>query len=133
MTLYWLTSKSKSDFCNNTISNNCMERTLHRKASVSLPTRDSTNSLSNFIAKHFKDKITKIHTSFPSPASNFNIDFPVVHHPFTVFKPIWLTEVTKLILSSPNKSCEFDPIPTFMLNFCLHTLIVALTKIIMYH
>ena len=134
-----LMNKAKSDFYRNMISNNsdnprqlwnCINRTLHRKASVSLPAHDSTNSLCNSFSKHFKDKITQIHASFPVSASSCNIDFPVVHHPCTVFKPASLTEVAKLILSSPNKSCELDPIPTFLLKSCLHTLIVPITKII---
>ena len=41
-----------------------------------------------------------------------------------------LIEVAKLILSSPNKFCELDAIPTFLLKSCLHTLIVIITKII---
>ena len=58
-----------------------------------------------------------------------NIDFPVVHQLCTVLKPTSLTEISKLISSSPNKSCELDPIPTFLLKYCLHTLFVPITKI----
>ena len=50
--------------------------------------------------------------------------------PCTAFKPASLTEVSKLILSSPNKSRELDPIPTFLLKSCLHTLFIPITKII---
>jgi len=109
---------------------NCINKTLRRKASISLPAHDSTNSLYNSFYKHFNDKITQIHASFPVSASSCNIDFPVVHHPCSVFTPALLTEVPKLIWSSPNKSCELDPIPTFLLKYCLHRLIVPLTKII---
>jgi len=101
--------KAKSDFYRNMISNNS----------------DNPCQLWNCInsfSKHFKDKITQIHASFPFSASSCNIDFPVVHHPYTVFKPASLTEVSKLILSYPNKSCELDPITTFLLKSCLHTL-----------
>jgi len=45
-----------------------------------------------------------------------NIHHPVAHHPCTVFKPAFLTEFYKLILSSLIKSCELDPIPTFLLK-----------------
>ena len=41
-----------------------------------------------------------------------------------------LTEVAKLILSSPNKFCERHYIPTFLLNCCLHQLIFPITEII---
>jgi len=62
--------------------------------------------------------------------SSYDIHFPVVHHPCTVFKPASLTEVSKLILSSPNKSCEIDPFPRFLLKYCLHTLMAPIIKII---
>ena len=135
-----LMNKAKFDlYRRNMISNNsdnprqlwnCINRTLHREASVSLPARDSINSLCNSFSKHFKDNITEIHVSFPVSASIFNIDFPVIHHPCTVFKPSSLTEVSKLILWSLNKSCQLDLIPTFLLKSCLHALIVPITKII---
>ena len=51
--------------------------TLHRKASVSLPTHDSTNSLYNSFSKHFKDKITQIQISFPGSDCSCNFDFSV--------------------------------------------------------
>ena len=102
-------NKTKSDFYRNMISNstdnlcqlsNCINRTLHRKASVSLPAHDSTNSLCNSLSKHFKDKLTEIHASFSGSISSCNVVFPVVHHPCIVFKPVSLTEVSKMILSS---------------------------------
>ena len=63
-----LMNKPKSDFCRNRISDNsdnprqlwnCINRTLHRMASVSLPANNSTNSLCNSFPRHFKDKIPK--------------------------------------------------------------------------
>jgi len=103
---------------------------LDRKASDSLTTHDSTNSHCNSFLKHFKDKITQIHVSFLVSVSSCNIDFLVVHQSCRVFKPASLTEVSKLILSSPKKSCELDPILIFLLKSCLHTLIVPISKII---
>jgi len=47
-----------------------------------------------------------------------------------MFKPASLTEVSELILPSPNKSRELDPIPTFLLKYYLSELIVPITKII---
>ena len=123
----------KSAFYRNMISDNprqlwnYINRTLYWKASVSLPVHDSTNSLCNSFSKTFKENITQIHASFPSSASSCNIHFQAVHQPCTVFK---LTEVSKLILSSLNNSCELDPIPTFLLISYIYTLIVPITKII---
>jgi len=134
-----LVNKATSDFYRNMISNNsdnphqlwnCINRTLRRKASVSQPALDWTNSLCHSFSKHFKDKIAQIHASFPVSASSCNIDFPVVHHSCAVFKPVSLTEVSKLIFSSSNKTCELHPVPIFLLKSCLYTLIVPITQII---
>ena len=107
---------------------NCINRTLNRKTSVSLPAHDSTNSHRNSFSKHFKDKITKFMLLS-------QVLLPVVILIFQLYItraqfPASLTEVAKLILSSPNKSCELDPILTFPLKSCLHTPIVPITKII---
>ena len=47
-----------------------------------------------------------------------------------MFKSASLAEVAKLILSSPSRSCEHDHILTCLLNSCLHTLIIQITKLI---
>ena len=128
---------------------NCINRTLHRnapsfrsaplwvvgrpflnhwisdsiqtsKASVSLPAHHSTNSLCNCFPKHFKDKITQIHPSFLVSPFSCNINFQVVHHSCTVFKPAPLTEFSALIVPSPNKSCELDSIPIAIHLFIIY-------------
>ena len=133
------TNKAESDFYRNVISNISdnpsqlrfyINRTPHWKASVSLRANHSINSRRNSFTKHFKDKTTQIHPSSTRRASFCNQNVPVMHHPYTVFKPASLNEVAKLILSSPYNSCKLDPIPIFMLTSSLHTLIVPITKII---
>ena len=120
-------TKAKSDLYRNMIFNNFdnprqyqnrKNRTFHRKVSVFLPAIDSNNSLSNLFSIHFKDKdkINQTDTSFPGRASSCNIDFPVVHHPFTVFTVVPLTENAKINLPSLNRSFEYDPIVTFLLK-----------------
>jgi hypothetical protein len=47
-----------------------------------------------------------------------------------VFKPASFTEVDKLLLSSPYKSCEFEPIYTFLLQSYIHTLTFPITNLI---
>ena len=44
------------------------------------------------------------------------------------FAPATMSEIKKVIESSPNKSCELDPIPTWLLKSCLHKLLPILTK-----
>ena len=56
----------------------CVNRTLHRKALVSLPAHHSINSLCNSFSRHFRDNIAIILASFQARASRCNIDYPVV-------------------------------------------------------
>ena len=49
---------------------------------------------------------------------------------FMVILLIVDAEVAKLMLSSPNKTCELDPIPKFVLKSCFHTVIAPITKIV---
>ena len=79
----------------------CINGALHRKAIVSLPAHNSTNSFSSSFLRYFMDKITNIRASFPGYASSCNIDFPVVHHPCTVFKPASLSQVAKILFIIP--------------------------------
>ena len=39
-------------------------------------------------------------------------------------------EVRKIIKSSPNKSCDLDPLPTTLLKACLDTLLYSITNIV---
>ena len=39
-------------------------------------------------------------------------------------------EVKKLILSSQDKSCDLDPLPTKLLKFCLDVLLTPITHIV---
>jgi len=73
---------------------------------------------------------SQIRPSFQGSASSCNINFPVVHHPWALFKPASIPEVAKLILSSPYKSCEHDAIPTFLLKFSLHYKAQALVTVL---
>jgi hypothetical protein len=39
-------------------------------------------------------------------------------------------EISKIIRNLPNKSCELDPIPTWLMKDCLNELLPLITKII---
>ena len=45
-------------------------------------------------------------------------------------RPATIEEVRKLITSYSNKSCELDPVPTWLLKKCLHELLPLLTALI---
>ena len=50
--------------------------------------------------------------------------------PFNVIPFESKEEVKRIIQMSPNKSCEIDPMPTWLLKMCLEELLSIFTKII---
>jgi len=131
--------KTNSDFYINMISNNSdnprhlwnsINRTLHRKASVSLRAHDSTTSLCKSFSRHFKDKIT--------PNCVFSqVLLPVAILIFQLYITFaqclnqpHILKLLKWFYHPPNKSYELDSIPVFLLASCFHTLIGLITQII---
>ena len=107
-----------------TILVNCINRTLHRKASVSLPTHNSINSLCNSFSKPFKNKITQI------PAS-CQVLLPVVILIFPLYITLaqclnqhrlleWLNWFYHPLIGPVNLILS-------LLKSCIHTLIVPIT------
>lgn len=108
---------------------------LHRRQSSPLPTSSPTEiSLPTAFANFFNDKISKLRLNIQSA-----LDRSVSpHHPeplshpatFSQFRQVTQEEVLKVLLSCPNKYCELDPIPTWLLKKCSEFLIPTITKII---
>ena len=48
----------------------------------------------------------------------------------THFRPTSIAEIRKIIQKSPLKSCELDPLPTFLLKECIETLLPIITTIV---
>ena len=47
-----------------------------------------------------------------------DIQFPTVKSRMTCFEPATADEVRKIIINSPSKRCDLDPIPTELLKDC---------------
>ena len=127
-------AKAKSDYYTNMVSNNsesprprwnCIHQILHRRPAPSLPNHVSIKSLCDsfssqsypfcFPRSYFKDCKCGLSTSKSLLVS---------------FEPATVDEVSKIIMSSPNKSCDLDPLPTILLKACLDTLLKPITDII---
>ena len=97
-----------------------------------LPSHTDLATLANRFSAFFRDKIQLIkanivvNSSIPSPTEH-------KHHglKLDLFQPITtISEVMKLIRSTPNKSCDLDPIPTTLLKQCCVELLPIITSII---
>ena len=68
---------------------------------------------------------------FCDPKHNVpHIPPPEINFPMTSFEPATADEVKQLILSSQDKSCDLDPLPTKLLKSCLDILLTPITNIV---
>ena len=133
-------AKAKSDYYTNMVSNNSesprqlcnyINQILHRRPAPSLPNHVSMKSLCDSFSSHFKDKISLIRSAFPDHTlSTVNVDSPRVNILVVSFEPATAGEVKKIMMYSPNKSCDLDPLPTVLLKSCLDILLKPIMDII---
>ena len=77
------------------------------------------------------DKIEKIRMNFTNDVHNMpDIKAPTVKSRMTCFELATAEEVRKLIINSPSKTCDLDPIPTELLKSCLDVLLVPITQMV---
>ena len=108
----------------------CLNEILHRRSAPSLPNHASIMSLCNSVSSHFKDKISVMHSAFTDHTSDsINADSPQLSSPLASFEPATTAEVRKIIMSSPSKFCDLDPLPTVLLKASLDVLIKPITDI----
>jgi hypothetical protein len=104
---------------------------LHRSAIPALPNLPSVTSIAQQFATFFSEKVTKLHTSIPPVNQSPHFPQPPCTPPkLTEFRPTDINEITKLILQSPTKQCELDPIPTSLLKQSISVLAPTITNII---
>ena len=97
-----------------------------------LPTHDSVQQLTEQFADYFSDKIKSIRDQFCSSIlSTYSDDQDI--SPCSIlssFRPATEKEVTLLLGKSASKSCELDPLPTWLLKNCLNELLPIITYIV---
>ena len=97
-----------------------------------LPTCDSFDALAEQFSDCFSEKISKIRCEFTPSVSNVDIYTDGESHTclLNAFEPATETEIGIPLKSSPVKSCELDPIPTWLLRDCAPDIIPVLTTIV---
>ena len=121
-------AKAKSVYCTNMVSDNagnpcqllnCINKMLYRVPAPTLPNHVSINQVCDSFSSYFKNKISLIRSAFPGHTLNpVQVDSPQVNSLLASFKPATADEVRKVIKSSPNKSCDLDPLSTTLLKAC---------------
>ena len=108
-----------------------VSRLFLSKNIAALPNNDSLDTLTETFNDFFIKKIEKIRSDLDShtaQAPDINVNYPVTSS-FQTFQPVSADIVHKLIVQSPTKSCQLDPIPTRILKSIPH-LTPIITKII---
>jgi hypothetical protein len=87
------------------------------------------------VALLFKNKIESIRHDIESQSKTYQLDEYHTEQNQNVnrlayFDPATPQEVKRIIQNSPNKSCELDPIPTWLLKECIDELLPLITHII---
>ena len=99
------------------------------------PSSVSAEHLAECFGSYFGNKIINIREQMlqnmqvnPSKGTNFDKSF--VGMPVTVFPGATEYEVRRLIVKSNTKSCELDPLPTWLLKDCIDELVTIITAIV---
>ena len=111
---------------------NTINKLLHRIAKPSFPSSFNLDSLPQSFATFFSDKIHKLRSSILSGTTTSSPHLPPVSKPpdLSFFHPATIAEVSTLLSSSPDTSCDLDPIPTSLLKQCKSVLLPTITNII---
>ena len=104
---------------------------LHRSPVPSLPNLSSISSIAQQFTTFFSDKVTKLRATISPVNQSPHFPQPPVTPPsFLQFRPTDPDEITKLILQSPTKQCELDPIPTSILKQAISVLAPVISRIV---
>ena len=104
---------------------------LFGKQEKKLPTHDTVDELADRFADYFVNKIVTIRNGLCRDLPDRISDSSKSIKSFlSEFDPATETEIKKLINKSASKSCDLDPIPTWLLKQCTTELLPVITHIV---
>ena len=109
---------------------------LGLKQEVTYPDNVPRDQLCDKFSDFFQDKIIKIRDKIESDGCSISdtlrraIEPAFVGNKMDSFLQLSTDEVSKLINAAQSKSCESDPIPTWLLKQCLDDLLPTITSIV---
>ena len=91
---------------------------MGRRKETALPTNQPASELVDIFSRLFNDKIANIHRDIGS--SNSSVSFGDLLLPVSAtmdtLPPVSSDELFNIIMASPSKSCNIDPLPTSLLK-----------------
>ena len=109
-----------------------IDNLLHRKCDTPYPPCNSPSGHANTFDKLFSDKITKIRVDLDAaapihPVPKIN---RICSYTFDEFIIVPVNEVRKCVTKLSSKSCDLDPLPSYVTRNALGTLLPFISKII---
>ncbi len=96
------------------------------------PEQAGTDQPEEFI-NYYHDKIKDIRTNLEEEDKSrmiFTQESPLFTTEFINFRKLTPDEVKEMVFKAPNKFCELDPLPTWMIRDCIEEVLPLLTKIV---
>ncbi len=111
---------------------NVIDSLLHKEKQTPYPEHDSAHELAEEFANFFIDKIETIRKKFvdAEDANEYLQEREVYTTVLDSFKPATMEEIRKIVLDSPTKSSDLDPLPTWILKSCIDEVLPLLVKIV---
>ena len=104
---------------------------LHKPKVAVLPSRDSDKELANNFSNFFYQKIDTIRKSFFNHADSCaHVESQTIACKLSSFVSTDECEIRNIIMKSPLKSCNLDPIPTSLIKQNIHVFVPIFTKIV---
>ena len=102
---------------------------LGRRKETVLPTNQPASELVDMFSRFFNDKIANIHRDIGSSNSSdsFGDLLPPVSATMDTLPPVSSDELFNIIMASPSKSCNIDPLPTSLLKTSVAPILPFLT------
>ena len=110
-----------------------VDKFLNVKKAPILPKHESSKELAERFSEHFQMKIAGIRRELSaSSLSSLTIEDHEAcpAPPLSCFQPVSSSEIKRFIMSSKTKSCQLDPVPTWILKGCINQLLPTITEII---
>ena len=101
---------------------------LNRSKESPLPQHESSELLANRFSLFFQSKIVLIRAGFTPIVPDICAQPATIT--LTTFNTASPTEISSAIFKSPSKSCDLDPIPTWLLKQCVEFIGPAITQIV---
>ena len=105
---------------------------LQSSQEVKLPRHSNQRELADKFANFFHDKVEAIRLGLPT-ANKCIENNPVLvtkNHSFSVFEPVTCDELSSVVKKSPTKSCQLDPLPTWVIKATLPEIVVLMRDIV---